>query len=72
MRKGVVELEITLDNNKTHLLRILLTEFSGNEIDLNSELDKVVKQGSTFISTLQETFNIEFTQQPPSISKENK
>ena len=70
--KGVVELEITLDNNKTHLLRILLTEFSGNEIDLNSELDKVVKQGSTFISTLQETFNIEFTQQPPSISKENK
>jgi lysyl-tRNA synthetase, class I len=70
--KGVIELEITLDNHKKHLLRILLSDFSASETDLDSELEKLENQAKNYISELQEKIHVEFKQNQSSISKEDK
>jgi len=68
--KGFVELTIVLGNNKKHLLRILVSDFEGVGIDLNSELGGLEEYGKNYISNLQKNLDSEFIENSSCISKE--
>lgn len=70
--KGIVELLITLKNNKKHILRILLSDFEGFGINLTSELIYVEERGGAVISHLTKNFEEKVVEKLACISKEYK
>ncbi|HUL11389.1 MAG TPA: lysine--tRNA ligase [Methylococcaceae bacterium] len=50
--KGVIEFEVTLADAKKHLVRVLFSDFEGEDIDLNSETEYLEAYGNDLISEI--------------------
>jgi lysyl-tRNA synthetase, archaeal and spirochete len=56
--KGVIEISVTLADAKVHMLRVLLSDFEGEEIDLESEADYLEAYGKDFLEEIATNANI--------------
>jgi lysyl-tRNA synthetase class 1 len=69
--KGVIEINVTLTDEKVHMLRVLFSDFEGGEIDLTSEADYLEAYGNDFLEEIGTIVNIEIeTTGKPIIYKE--
>jgi lysyl-tRNA synthetase class 1 len=50
--KGAIEISVTLTNEKTHLLRVLFSDFEGEELDVESEADYLEIYGNDFLEEI--------------------
>jgi len=70
--KGVVEVHAKLDNDREHTLRVLATDFAGEDIDLARETERLETYGESFIRGLTEKFRLLGTARAPiRITQEN-
>ncbi|NOQ64173.1 MAG: hypothetical protein GQ582_06650, partial [Methyloprofundus sp.] len=53
--RGIMELTIVLENNKKHIVRLAGTDFSGEGVNLDAELDRVEAFGESFVAGLRES-----------------
>jgi len=58
--KGVIELQAKLNDEKEHILRVLLSEFEGESVDLSKETEKLEKIGREFLNDLARKFGLNF------------
>lgn len=70
--QGVLELSILLENKKQHLLRILVSNFTAPEVDLNHESNHLKDYENNFITALQKNLTCTFTKKLASTLQEYK
>lgn len=57
--KGVIEIAVTLTDDKVHMLRVLFSDFEGEEIDVTSEADYLAAYGHDLLEDVETIANIE-------------
>ena len=58
--KGVIEIHARLDDGKEHIIRVLFTDFEGEDIDLAQEGKYLATYGRDFLKDLSEKYCLEF------------
>ena len=58
--KGVIELQAKLIDGKKHVIRVLLTDFEGEALNLVKEAECLETYGKEFLNELSEKFGLNF------------